>query len=141
MKMVEENVVPFAVYGTLREGGRLSSVWQNAATVEKGCRIDGFQLMRKKGFWYPVVVKSPKESVVVDLLWPNNTYGSSLMGVLDSVEGYPSLFGRSLVPVWRANGKLVDAWLYAPNHTGLFSDLEPVGRDWMVFVDENNCLD
>lgn len=126
----------FAVYGTLREGGSNAGWWKELGVAQPGFRLDGFRLMVKAGYGFPVVVEDPASFVCVDLLWPFVGRGAALLEQLDVLEGYPRLFGRRLVSVTGVDGVVVDGcWLYVPVDPLLFEGLRPVGVDWLEFVD------
>ena len=101
------------VYGTLRPGHgnhRVAARWNPTATPAS---LDGFALYDGPGFPYAAV--QPGRRIVGDLLeFPADLWPDALAD-LDSLEGYPHHYGRSLVTVDVASTEVGDrrtAWVY-----------------------------
>lgn len=103
-----------AVYGSLRSGMQNYVVNENAGAtlVGKGVTIDNYDLHRYAGCYFPSVSLTHSNAgkpVVVEVF---ETTESGLTGPYDRLEGYPSFYNRTQIPVKLDNGDEVEAWIY-----------------------------
>lgn len=125
-------VLPFAVYGTLRPGGRFADRWSNGLGqhVNRG-HVLGYRLTTNNA--YPYAIPDENHLTVVDVIAHMPGKWEDLLRSFDSLEGYPTHYDRVVVTVATQYGD-VQAWLYTPASRH-FDHFPPVpGNDWMTYV-------
>lgn len=128
-----DRTLPFAVYGTLRPGGRLASTWREYADVDpETTRIDDYALFtfeRTDGF--PWALPTAGESIVVNIVRPRHDAAHDyLLRRFDFIEGHPYMYVRT--EAITVDGDLV--WLYVANSEHMGRDHPVPGNDWSVYL-------
>lgn len=101
--------IPLFAYGTLQPG---QSRWAAIQHLVQGTEpAEALARRIDTGFGYPGVVDLGKGCTTGTLLIPHEDTYHEFLRLLDSIEGHPSLFTRTLIQV--QTGQL--AWIYAWN--------------------------
>lgn len=119
-----------ATYGSLRTGQANFHVNDAARSVSlgEGWTKDEYQLGRYRGAYFPVVTLGvPVSKVRVEVF---STDERGLTGPYDRLEGYPSFYNRTQIPVILDDGREVMAWLYHIEDEGVASEVVKQG-DWV----------
>lgn len=102
-----------ATYGSLRTGLHNFRINERAGGVSigEGYTDHPYLLSQYGGAYFPVVSLEQKgeHSVRIEVF---ETTQDGLEGPYDSLEGYPSFYNRTLVPVTLDDGRTLDAWIY-----------------------------
>lgn len=105
-----------ATYGSLRlgmENFRVNASG-NGVHVGTGKTENNIDLYQYGGAYFPSVSlahNSNGKQVVVDVFEaPEGDDG--LEGAYDMLEGYPSFYNRTIIPIVMDNGDTLDAWIY-----------------------------
>ena len=124
-------LMPYAVYGSLRPGCGNDVLWHGRAVAsEQSFRVEGFRLVTSTGLGYPFALRSSRDSICVDLIYPKSEWAFELRKDLDRLEGYPDFYTRTSV-----NVEGVTALLYLPAEPQRYSHLQPVlDGDWTTWV-------
>ena len=123
--METEPTVVIAAYGTLRSGESNAHFCRNAISRRRA-EIPGSLYDTGRG--YPAYVPEGGTPVVVELI---EISLSDWAGV-DRLEGYPRLYGRTLLEFTLEDGSTVPAWIYIMNRLPRFSRIIPSG-DWKAY--------
>lgn len=105
-----------ATYGSLRRGQgnfRVNAAG-NGEFVAQGKTKDNHNLYRYHGCYFPSVSLKHDSNgvpVVVEIFEAPDDH-TGLKGAYDSLEGYPSFYNRTQIPVVLDDGREVDAWIY-----------------------------
>ena len=95
-----EEKLPIFVYGTLMSGfgNYMRLLHGHYTTTQKGC-IHGFEMVSLGGF--PMILNSELTDKVVcgELFWINQEEYDQVLHNLDRLEGHPSFYIRTKVPV------------------------------------------
>lgn len=130
----EEGKTFVAVYGSLRTG--MSNYGVNlragAELVGKGRTVDNYDLHRYAGCYFPSVSLTHSDSEMPVVVEVFETTDAGLTGPYDSLEGYPSFYNRTVVPVVLDDGREVDAWIYHIDEKQ--KDVVSSG-DWVTYLD------
>jgi gamma-glutamylcyclotransferase (GGCT)/AIG2-like uncharacterized protein YtfP len=121
---------PYAVYGTLRSGQGNHVLWAGLAESRGTSEVEGYRLVTNGGF--PYALPCEAQSIVVEIIRPfeDEDAREELRIRLDTLEGYPTLYGRAIVMV-RSGGSSRPCWLYVPRNTERLERLPAVPEnDW-----------
>lgn len=121
-----------AVYGSLRSGMQNFRVNENAGAtlVGKGATVNNHDLHQYSSCYFPSVSLAHSDSekpVIVEVF---ETTEAGLTGPYDRLEGYPSFYNRTQVPVKLDSGEVVDAWIY---HIDEKQPVRVESGDWVEF--------
>lgn len=91
------------VYGTLKVGGRFARQFDGVRKKVRESSIGG--TMFNVNGMYPMILIGTGDTIFGEL----HTYSPSegVLDGMDRIEGYPSLYGRTVVPIGRKK-----AWVY-----------------------------
>lgn len=96
-----------AVYGTLKNGYGNNVLLKNSEFVGEGQTVNKYSM---KNFGVPMVYYSPEVAPVKIELYKVDE--KTLTGPLDRLEGHPTFYCRSKIPV-KVNDKIYDdVWMY-----------------------------
>lgn len=115
--------LPFFVYGTLRPGGALASCWEDLggeAWFDGDVLVPGYRLVYAHHRSFPYAIPADGRAIVGALVSINNSMFRMLLNTLDTVEGYPSHYNRSIVRAVTPIGQDYEAWLYTPPYRTIF---------------------
>ncbi|WP_116210080.1 gamma-glutamylcyclotransferase family protein [Streptomyces olivoreticuli] len=114
--MVDRELLPVFVYGTLRPGrGNHARLLRGRTVAEKPARMRGAALYEGPG--YPYAVADPEGEILGEALWlPADRY-DAVLASLDVLEGYEpggsaNHYVRVIRPVRLPDGDTVRAWVY-----------------------------
>ena len=128
--LVSDLQKPFFVYGTLRPGFGNDWLWHNVAHAVENCRISGYRLALDYGLPFAVRTANPDDSVIGSLIRQDTDdldVRHDLLRSLDRLEGYPTMYDRSIATVYGPDGSVSDtAWVYHAPH--------PDARNFRVFA-------
>jgi gamma-glutamylaminecyclotransferase len=126
-----------AVYGSLRLGmvnepinNRAGAVWQC-----QGKTVNNHDLYEYGGRYFPCVSlkhNNAEKQIVVDVFEVNET---GLEGNYDVLEGYPSFYNRTQIPIQMADGQILSAWIY---HIDDEQEILVESGDWVEYKTRNN---
>ncbi|MEU5423232.1 gamma-glutamylcyclotransferase family protein [Streptomyces sp. NPDC020667] len=114
--MVDRELLPVFVYGTLRPGRRNHTAFLLGRTVaEEPARMRGATLYEGPG--YPYAVADPEGEIAGEVLWLQADHHAAVLTSLDALEGYePGGSANHYVRVVRLvrllDGDTVRAWTY-----------------------------
>lgn len=134
------NMAPFAVYGTLRSGGGNDHLWRGDEVDVRPAVVHGFRLVAPNRGWFPYALRSPSDTIVVDLVTIHPARYDDTLRTLDHLEGFrpadpeSSLFIRGGVTAHTADESMI-AWLYRAGPRSGAERYAPVpGNDWLAFT-------
>lgn len=135
IKQPQEGHVFVATYGSLRTGMQNDgvNVRAGATSLGNGKTKENYDLYRYAGCYFPSVSLVNSESnlpVVVEVF---EAPSAALMGPYDMLEGYPSFYNRTQIPVILDTGEEVVAWLY---HIDEAQEERVEHGDWVVYLKE-----
>lgn len=133
----KEGHVFIATYGSLRRNMENYGVNSrgNGVFVGHGRTTENYDLYRYQGrAYFPSISLVHNESncpVVVDVFEaPDDRTG--LKGSYDMLEGYPSFYNRTEIPITLENGDTLTAWIYHIDE----KQGDPIeGGDWCTYKD------
>lgn len=133
IKQPQEGHVFVATYGSLRTGMQNDgvNVRAGATSLGNGKTKENYDLYRYAGCYFPSVSLVNSESnlpVVVEVF---EAPSASLTGPYDMLEGYPSFYNRTQIPVILDSGEEVIAWIY---HIDEAQDERVEDGDWVNYV-------
>ena len=133
--MSEANKVLVACYGSLRTGQSNFSVNARAGGVSigEGWTKENYDLHRYNGAYFPSVSLSHNKSAHPVRVEVFETTKEGLNGPYDRLEGYPSFYNRTEVPITLDSGEEVLAWIYHIDEP-LVERVEH--GDWVKYLDE-----
>ncbi|QDH46553.1 putative gamma-glutamylcyclotransferase [Aeromonas phage LAh_8] len=123
-----------ATYGSLRSGQANYHVNSRAGgeSIGEGWTCKEYQLGRYRGAYFPVVtLGNPVSQVRVEVF---KTTEDGLHGPYDALEGFPSFYNRTQVPVRMDDGTEVMAWIYHIERNDVASEVVKHG-DWVKHLD------
>ena len=135
--MSEQNKVFVACYGSLRTGQSNFHVNERAGgkSIGEGWTKEKYNLYRYNGAYFPSVSlahNSHDAPVRVEVF---ETTQAGLNGPYDMLEGYPSFYNRTPVPVVLDSGEEVTAWIYHIDED-LGEDSAVVHGDWVKHLND-----
>lgn len=133
--MSEENKVFVACYGSLRSGQRNFVVNERAGakSLGEGFTGENYNLYRYNGCYFPSISLKHSDHGVPVRVEVFETTQEGLTGPYDSLEGYPSFYNRTQVPVKLDSGEEVKAWIYHIDEP----QADPVDHgDWVKYLDD-----
>jgi gamma-glutamylcyclotransferase (GGCT)/AIG2-like uncharacterized protein YtfP len=117
--------MPYAVYGTLREGHHNARLWTGYAESYGTDSVSGYRLVTNGGF--PYALPAEGEVTVVEIIVPHRSTADSLRSRLDMLEGYPDFYDRLVVTT--EDG--VECMMYVPATPDAYNGLARVtDNDW-----------
>ena len=128
------NKVFVAVYGSLRSGMENHSININAGakSLGNGFTDENYRLSRYGKAYFPVVSLKKEDSVSPIRVEVFETDEAGLTGPYDRLEGYPSFYNRTEVPITLDSGDKVTAWIYHIDDIRCHGDNVEDG-DWVQF--------
>lgn len=123
-----------AVYGSLRTGMENFSVniSAGAKSLGNGFTDEPYRLSRYGKAYFPVVSLKKDDAVSPIRVEVFETDKQGLEGPYDRLEGYPSFYNRTEVPVTLDTGEKVNAWIYHIDDIRCHGDTVENG-DWVSF--------
>lgn len=112
--MPKEGHVFIATYGSLRKGQGNYGVNARGGGVSigEGKTKDNHNLYRYHGCYFPSVSLKHNSAGVPVVVEVFEAPQSGLEGAYDGLEGYPSFYNRTVVPIIMDDGRELDAWIY-----------------------------
>ena len=130
--MEQNNNVFVAVYGSLRSGMENEGVNHRAGAVSlgEGFTKNKYLLSQYGRAYFPVVSLTEEKTPLRIEVWKTNESG--LTRHYDALEGYPSFYNRTQVPVVLDTGEEINAWIYHIDDKRQHG-VEVESGDWKVF--------
>lgn len=136
---MSEEKVYVVTYGSLRTGFQNFRVNERAGGVSIGegwTKCNG-KLSQYGSAYFPVVSLTGEGVVNPVRVEVFETDMKGLTGPYDGLEGYPSFYNRSLVPVVLDDGREIEGWIYHIESESCHGELVPSG-DWKDFFKKEN---
>ena len=130
--MEKSNSVYVAVYGSLRTGMENEGVNHQAGAVSlgEGFTKNKYLLSQYGRAYFPVVSLTEEKTTLRIEVWKTDETG--LTRNYDMLEGYPSFYNRTQVPVILDSGEEINAWIYHIDDKRQHGT-EVESGDWKVF--------
>ena len=130
------NSVFVAVYGSLRSGMENEGVNHQAGaeSLGEGFTQNKYRLSQYGRAYFPVVSLTEEKTPLRVEVWKTNEKG--LTNNYDMLEGYPSFYNRTQIPVILDSGEKIDAWIYHIDDLRQHG-VEVESGDWKVFKNIN----
>lgn len=130
--MAKGNSVYVAVYGSLRTGMENEGVNHQAGAVSlgEGFTKNKYLLSQYGRAYFPVVSLTEEKTPLRIEVWKTDETG--LTRNYDMLEGYPSFYNRTQVPVILDSGEEINAWIYHIDDKRQHGT-EVESGDWKVF--------
>lgn len=134
--MEQNNNVFVAVYGSLRSGMENEGVNHRAGAVSlgEGFTKNKYLLSQYGRAYFPVVSLTEEKTPLRIEVWKTNESG--LTRHYDALEGYPSFYNRTQIPVVLDTGEEINAWIYHIDDKRQHG-VEVESGDWRVFKNVN----
>lgn len=134
--MEQNNNVFVAVYGSLRSGMENEGVNHRAGAVSlgEGFTKNKYLLSQYGRAYFPVVSLTEEKTPLRIEVWKTNESG--LTRHYDALEGYPSFYNRTQIPVVLDTGEEINAWIYHIDDKRQHG-VEVESGDWKVFKNVN----
>lgn len=130
--MEKSNSVYVAVYGSLRTGMENEGVNHQAGAVSlgEGFTKNKYLLSQYGRAYFPVVSLIEEKTPLRIEVWKTDETG--LTRNYDMLEGYPSFYNRTQVPVTLDSGEEINAWIYHIDDKRQHGT-EVESGDWKIF--------
>lgn len=134
--MEQNNNVFVAVYGSLRSGMENEGVNHRAGAISlgEGFTKNKYLLSQYGRAYFPVVSLTEEKTPLRIEVWKTNELG--LTRHYDALEGYPSFYNRTQIPVVLDTGEEINAWIYHIDDKRQHG-VEVESGDWKVFKNVN----
>lgn len=126
-----------ATYGSLRTGQAnfIVNEMAGAKSLGEGWTKENYNLYRYNGAYFPSVSLTDTDNEQPVRVEVFETDEKGLTGPYDRLEGYPSFYNRTQVPVVLDSGEEVLAWIYHIDEP----KVETVKHgDWVKYLDEKD---